>query len=244
MATQFINQGSLDAAFKNYSNTFTRESLDFDNTVSPEATTLLTPTSPTSQTEGKDEKQTKKRRSWGQQLPTPTTNLPPRYDLTERTPCSQLMLTHNRKRAKTEAEKEQRRIERVIRNRLAAHSSRERKRKEVECLEDQKGVVEEENQRLKQQLAILASKNRELQEENISLRAKLGLSPKEPETTEQQFKQEAEHFHSIPSPPLSDGSYSVDHRDSSPSPTPSSPATDIQDFAVSSDMTQHPAAML
>ncbi|KAI4156560.1 MAG: hypothetical protein LQ340_000168 [Diploschistes diacapsis] len=210
MATQFINQGSLDAAFKNYSNTFTRESLDFDNTVSPEATTLLTPTSPTSQTEGKDEKQTKKRR----------------------------------KRAKTEAEKEQRRIERVIRNRLAAHSSRERKRKEVECLEDQKGVVEEENQRLKQQLAILASKNRELQEENISLRAKLGLSPKEPETTEQQFKQEAEHFHSIPSPPLSDGSYSVDHRDSSPSPTPSSPATDIQDFAVSSDMTQHPAAML
>ncbi|KAG6002732.1 hypothetical protein E4U43_001055 [Claviceps pusilla] len=62
-------------------------------------------------------RQTKKRKSWGQVLPEPKTNLPPR------------------KRAKTEDEKEQRRVERVLRNRRAAQSSRERKRLEVEALE-------------------------------------------------------------------------------------------------------------
>ncbi|KAI1854404.1 hypothetical protein JX265_012438 [Neoarthrinium moseri] len=64
-----------------------------------------------------DKKPTKKRKSWGQVLPEPKTNLPPR------------------KRAKTEDEKEQRRVERVLRNRRAAQSSRERKRQEVEALE-------------------------------------------------------------------------------------------------------------
>lgn len=61
-------------------------------------------------------KPAKKRKSWGQQLPEPTTNLPPR------------------KRAKTEDEKEQRRIERIKRNRAAAHNSRERKRQETDTL--------------------------------------------------------------------------------------------------------------
>ena len=61
-------------------------------------------------------KPAKKRKSWGQQLPEPTTNLPPR------------------KRAKTDDEKEQRRIERIKRNRAAAHNSRERKRAETEVL--------------------------------------------------------------------------------------------------------------
>lgn len=64
-----------------------------------------------------DKKPTKKRKSWGQVLPEPKTNLPPR------------------KRAKTDDEKEQRRVERVLRNRRAAQSSRERKRLEVEALE-------------------------------------------------------------------------------------------------------------
>ncbi|KFA63340.1 hypothetical protein S40285_01792 [Stachybotrys chlorohalonatus IBT 40285] len=64
-----------------------------------------------------EKKQTKKRKSWGQVLPEPKTNLPPR------------------KRAKTDDEKEQRRVERVLRNRRAAQSSRERKRLEVEALE-------------------------------------------------------------------------------------------------------------
>lgn len=61
-------------------------------------------------------KPAKKRKSWGQQLPEPTTSLPPR------------------KRAKTDQEKEQRRIERIKRNRAAAHNSRERKRQEAETL--------------------------------------------------------------------------------------------------------------
>lgn len=61
-------------------------------------------------------KPAKKRKSWGQALPEPKTTLPPR------------------KRAKTEDEKEQRRIERIKRNRAAAHNSRERKRQETETL--------------------------------------------------------------------------------------------------------------
>lgn len=64
-----------------------------------------------------EKKSAKKRKSWGQVLPEPKTNLPPR------------------KRAKTEDEKEQRRVERVLRNRRAAQSSRERKRQEAENLE-------------------------------------------------------------------------------------------------------------
>ena len=61
-------------------------------------------------------KPAKKRKSWGQELPEPKTTLPPR------------------KRAKTDDEKEQRRIERIKRNRAAAHNSRERKRQEAETL--------------------------------------------------------------------------------------------------------------
>ncbi|ORY67599.1 uncharacterized protein BCR38DRAFT_456312 [Pseudomassariella vexata] len=71
------------------------------------------------------EKKTKKRKSWGQVLPEPKTNLPPR------------------KRAKTEDEKEQRRVERVLRNRRAAQSSRERKRQEVEALEKRNKELED-----------------------------------------------------------------------------------------------------
>ncbi|KAM0351492.1 hypothetical protein ACHAPY_008482 [Fusarium culmorum] len=72
-----------------------------------------------------EKKTTKKRKSWGQVLPEPKTNLPPR------------------KRAKTEDEKEQRRVERVLRNRRAAQSSRERKRQEVEALEKRNQELEE-----------------------------------------------------------------------------------------------------
>ncbi|KAL6917456.1 hypothetical protein ACHAP8_011947 [Fusarium lateritium] len=72
-----------------------------------------------------EKKTTKKRKSWGQVLPEPKTNLPPR------------------KRAKTEDEKEQRRVERVLRNRRAAQSSRERKRQEVEALEKRNEELEQ-----------------------------------------------------------------------------------------------------
>lgn len=71
-----------------------------------------------------EKKPVKKRKSWGQVLPEPKTNLPPR------------------KRAKTEDEKEQRRVERVLRNRRAAQSSRERKRLEVEALEERNKELE------------------------------------------------------------------------------------------------------
>ncbi|KAJ4298396.1 transcription factor that binds to CRE motif [Collariella sp. IMI 366227] len=71
-----------------------------------------------------EKKSVKKRKSWGQVLPEPKTNLPPR------------------KRAKTEDEKEQRRVERVLRNRRAAQSSRERKRLEVEGLEKRNKELE------------------------------------------------------------------------------------------------------
>ncbi|RGP58829.1 transcriptional activator hac1 [Fusarium sporotrichioides] len=72
-----------------------------------------------------EKRTTKKRKSWGQVLPEPKTNLPPR------------------KRAKTEDEKEQRRVERVLRNRRAAQSSRERKRQEVEALEKRNQELEQ-----------------------------------------------------------------------------------------------------
>ncbi|KAF4434354.1 Transcriptional activator hac1 [Fusarium austroafricanum] len=79
-----------------------------------------------------EKKTTKKRKSWGQVLPEPKTNLPPR------------------KRAKTADEKEQRRVERVLRNRRAAQSSRERKRQEVEQLEKRNKELEAAMQHLEQ----------------------------------------------------------------------------------------------
>lgn len=48
-----------------------------------------------------------------------------------------------RKRAKTVEEKEQRRIERVLRNRKAAHQSREKKRLHMQKLEEKCGLLEE-----------------------------------------------------------------------------------------------------
>ncbi|OCK85824.1 hypothetical protein K432DRAFT_377334 [Lepidopterella palustris CBS 459.81] len=84
----------------------------------------------------------KKRKSWGQVLPEPKTNLPPR------------------KRAKTEDEKEQRRIERVKRNRLAAHNSRERKRQEVEQLQSEKEEMERKMKAMRDQMERMAAELR------------------------------------------------------------------------------------
>ncbi|KAH8787141.1 hypothetical protein BGZ57DRAFT_939892 [Hyaloscypha finlandica] len=94
-----------------------------------------------------EKKPVKKRKSWGQQLPEPKTNLPPR------------------KRAKTEDEKEQRRVERVLRNRRAAQSSRERKRQEVEALENEKRAIERRNADLEMRLADMQAKNELLMRE-------------------------------------------------------------------------------
>ncbi|KAK6204178.1 hypothetical protein LQW54_008412 [Pestalotiopsis sp. IQ-011] len=99
-----------------------------------------------------EKKTTKKRKSWGQVLPEPKTNLPPR------------------KRAKTEDEKEQRRVERVLRNRRAAQSSRERKRQEVEALEKR-------NQELEALLNQQVKKSALLAEELSHLRRQSGVPP-------------------------------------------------------------------
>ncbi|KAM0198360.1 hypothetical protein ACHAPI_003883 [Fusarium lateritium] len=91
-----------------------------------------------------EKKPTKKRKSWGQVLPEPKTNLAPRYGtlLSSSDIESSLTNTSRRKRAKTDDEKEQRRVERVLRNRRAAQSSRERKRQEVEALEKRNKELE------------------------------------------------------------------------------------------------------
>lgn len=54
-----------------------------------------------------------------------------------------------RKRAKTKDEKEQRRIERIMRNRQAAHASREKKRRHVEELEKKCVCLTSENEALR-----------------------------------------------------------------------------------------------
>jgi len=64
-------------------------------------------------------------------------------------------LTYDRKRAKTEDEKEQRRVERVLRNRRAAQSSRERKRQEVEGLEQRNKELEDQLRQARQANAAL-----------------------------------------------------------------------------------------
>ncbi|KAI1379258.1 hypothetical protein F4677DRAFT_362829 [Hypoxylon crocopeplum] len=108
--------------------------------------TLATATStPSPDPENPEKKPTKKRKSWGQVLPEPKTNLPPRYDDSLGSHPHKIHTANqrNRKRAKTEDEKEQRRVERVLRNRRAAQSSRERKRQEVEALEHRNRQLEE-----------------------------------------------------------------------------------------------------
>ncbi|KAI0599498.1 hypothetical protein F4775DRAFT_550113 [Biscogniauxia sp. FL1348] len=100
----------------------TPESYAGDDKAASQASSSPAPSGPA--TESTEKKPAKKRKSWGQVLPEPKTNLPPR------------------KRAKTEDEKEQRRVERVLRNRRAAQSSRERKRQEVEALERRNSQLE------------------------------------------------------------------------------------------------------
>ena len=79
----------------------------------------------------------KKRKSWGQVLPKPTTNLPPR------------------KRAKTEEEKAQRKYERVQRNRQAAHQSRMRKQDEMEQLKLTNAKLKQDNEYLTKEMSRL-----------------------------------------------------------------------------------------
>lgn len=213
-------------------------------TISP-ADTSLDASSPAEikveQTATEEKKPVKKRKSWGQELPTPKTNLPPRFVVTL-TDLSCVMLMMGRKRAKTEDEKEQRRIERVLRNRAAAQTSRERKRLEVEKLEGEKQKMEQQNQFLLQRLAQMEAENNRLNRQVAQLSAEIrgsrGTTPMtvidnaSPTLTPTLFKREGEDF----------------SMDKIPFPTPSisdySPSLKLEDLAESADMTQHPAAVL
>ncbi|KAF5018686.1 hypothetical protein F66182_9332 [Fusarium sp. NRRL 66182] len=117
-----------------------------------------------------EKKTTKKRKSWGQVLPQPKTNLPPRYDILALASSGGFINTPCRKRAKTEDEKEQRRVERVLRNRRAAQSSRERKRLEVEALEQR-------NKELEAAIAQAHNTNMRLLSELNQMRRSSGLIP-------------------------------------------------------------------
>lgn len=128
-----------------------------DDATSPRALSVIPEQSPepVSTLSAEDKESARKRKSWGQVLPEPKTNLPPR------------------KRAKTDDEKEQRRVERVLRNRRAAQSSRERKRLETEALENR-------NKELESELLDAQQANFRLLEEIKNLRLHLGIPSSQP----------------------------------------------------------------
>ncbi|MCJ1308787.1 hypothetical protein MMC25_002442 [Agyrium rufum] len=230
----------------------TAEIFDQPTTISLAETSLMTPSSPqsiSSDPSKEEKKPTKKRKSWGQELPIPKTQLPPR------------------KRAKTEDEKEQRRIERVLRNRQAAQSSRERKRLEVEKLEGEKHEIERQNADLKRRLMRVEHEKFQLAQRLAKSLSEQGVNddeinsattfaaPPSPTPTTESFphqhsiKREPEdHFESLPSPRSTPQSFDLQSTFSSVSPSSSRASSPTQqDFdgsATSSDMTQHPAEML
>lgn len=188
-----------------------------------------------------EKKPVKKRKSWGQQLPEPKTNLPPR------------------KRAKTEDEKEQRRVERVLRNRRAAQSSRERKRLEVEALDNVKQQLERRVKDMEMQLADERTKRleaeRQLELERASngkgMTVFQGSSPAHSEPFRSApspvtFSQELFSSRDAPRQSIS-SQYSMSSEVSPQTVNPASLSPEIrpvdEEFsnAKSSDLTQHPA---
>ena len=136
---------------------------------------------------------TKKRKSWGQVLPKPTTNLPPR------------------KRAKTEEEKAQRKYERVQRNRHAAHMSRMRKQDEMEQLKHQNDVLKQDNSSLNMEIS-------RLQEELNMLRQGSNVSAPRQSTSPSNVVIASLEAPSLPAS-LSPSAPSIDH-DSIATPPP------------------------
>ena len=169
-----------------------------------------------------DSKPAKKRKSWGQVLPEPKTNLPPR------------------KRAKTEDEKEQRRIERVKRNRLAAHNSRERKRQEVEQLQSEKEALERSMMAMREQMNRMAAELKEFRKRHPdSLPESNVTAPIEDYDILLQSDTICPRQASFPSPESMDSMDTPQESSSQPS-TPAYSET----AAIEADQTQHPAAML
>ena len=169
----------------------------------------------------------------------------------------------SRKRAKTDDEKEQRRIERVLRNRQAAQSSRERKRQEVEKLEGEKFDIEDQNQQLRDSIMMVQHEKFQLEQHVRKLQAdidmlKNGQSPPPGNSSTSTpivkphpyLKEEAveDYPFNLPTPRTSVENLSptllsppVTNHSFSRSPSPS--GGDF-DSLSSLDMTQHPAAML
>uniref|UniRef100_A0A060T574 ARAD1B08294p1 n=1 Tax=Blastobotrys adeninivorans TaxID=409370 RepID=A0A060T574_BLAAD len=104
---------------------------------------------------GGEKKKGTKRQKEDMKLPLPPGALPPR------------------KRAKTEDEKEQRRVERILRNRQAAHASREKKRKHVEDLERKCVTLTSENDQLQKQVAEAKQSQVQMLEQQYLLMARL-----------------------------------------------------------------------
>lgn len=234
------------------------------------------PTSPDSYYNVKEEsvegdesrKPTKKRKSWGQELPIPKTNLPPRSAITAPHPYSHSPLTNISfsKRAKTEDEKEQRRIERVLRNRQAAQSSRERKRQEVEKLEGEKSFIEQQNESLKERLMTVEHEKFLLAQQVARMAAQIQAIKRGSSATplvdspslgsdiltrEQFIKQEIsdEYSYNLPTPRHSHSAPSTSYSPpstatNSESSTPATMSLGLDALTATPDMTQHPAAML
>ena len=112
------------------------------------------------------------------------------------TPSSGCASLPPRKRARTEAEKEQRKIERIIRNRKAAHASREKKRKHVEHLEAYVKLLESNVNNLYQNQEVLISLLKGesiIRVEKVERPADLCLSDEQQEDAIVEQEQEHEH---------------------------------------------------
>ena len=164
-----------------------------------------------------------------------------------------------RKRAKTEDEKEQRRIERVLRNRAAAQSSRERKRQEVEKLEGEKASIEQQNQYLKDRIMAVEHEKFQLQQQLTKVTAQVkamsesssstsSVTPSpdpEPQVFDHlRIKQEIDDYSLATTPQTIFASPPTMTYSPSQSPTQPRLSFDDDSLSTSPDMTQHPAAML
>lgn len=178
----------------------------------------------------------------------------------------------HRKRAKTEDEKEQRRVERVLRNRRAAQSSRERKRQEVEGLERRNKELEAMLHQAQQNNLALLEELRKFQRAPTSVMARAAptfdaLRPSPVTFSQELFSSQDGHGLSVDnagsleqlltampsnstvnpaslSPTLTPVP-EMDEMDETETATDASPLADAAPVVKASpDATQHPAAML
>lgn len=181
---------------------------------------------------------------------------PPKVCIVPLVTCEPVTDVLRRKRAKTEDEKEQRRVERVLRNRRAAQSSRERKRLEVEALEGEKQKIERRNKDLELQLENMAAHNAMLEAQIREMRGQMTVfarpgsltpppqktEPHTPITFSKELFQSRNRlsFDANANANATQTQLTVNPASLSPEVRP----VDQPSNASFSDMTQHPAAML